>query len=252
VSDLLTQRAIAAVLRYNGLLGVFRALYVSAVRSDPGNAKTRADTWGTALDAARAFLSAESVHLATDTAEISGRAVSDVYEQMKVKRPARDNDVLLDHLDATTAIVERVLAAQVERDIATLMTEVSHASLRVELRMQGRESNRAAAVLAAALDEIPVDFRFTDRIGRRYQSNKHVRDQYRLHLLISYGESFVQTASIAGYSLVEIVTSDQSAKANGELLSVHGDGRHPTFYDIQSEVFHPTSQASLRLSGSRN
>lgn len=246
VVDILSQKALAAVDRYSAFLDQLRTQLTAAVRADPSRGDVQRSARASSVRLAQGFVQRENDLISADTAEIAQIALSDVSSELGVTQPVELNPDLTTHIELTGDILGRTLAAQVERDVGTFMREVAIAGLNVKVNTEAGLS-QAEAVLSVLADKPKIaSFRFIDRIGRKYNSTKHVRDMYRQHLLNSYNEIYLHSLAGAGYDLASIWHPDVNSEAYGQKLSITSGGDFPSYYDVQDQFFHPTSQALVR------
>lgn len=247
--DIFSDKALAAVTRYSRLLDQFRNQFDAAIRSDPSRGDTKRVAHGQCVEYSKKYLERENEIIGADTAEVAQNALRDVYSEItNDPRDLKLPDELVTHITMTGELLGRALAAQVERDVVTLMKEVSVAGLNVALNVEAGDT-KDIAILKVLADKPRIQaFRFIDRIGRKYNSTKHVRDQYRLHLLTTYNEVYLHTLASFGYDEAEIWTPDVRSEAYGQKISITSGGSYPSYYEVQDKWFHPTSQALVRLS----
>lgn len=249
MADRLTILALEAVGRYTRLLDTLRNQYHAGVRSDPTRGDTMTEVRATATDAAARFVQREVERLQIDTSMVALHALRDAYSEVEGQAPDELPAVLIDHIEATGGCLGQALAAQVERDLATVLKELRVAAIRVEMNVEAGSPSRQTALLQVQMDSRQApSFRFIDRIGRKYNSTKHIRDQYRLHLLTTYNEVYLHTLASFGYEEAQVWHPDPGSVAHGQILSITSGGHYPSYYEVQDELFHPTSSALVRLS----
>lgn len=245
--------AAAAVERYGHFLNILRSQSDSAFRRGATNEEVRNQARSTSADAARKYLGVEHGWLNEDTADVARAA----YRQARVDLGFPDpgitiEDRFADFIFEAAAFAVRILAAQVERDLVSLMQHMRQTAQRVDLYARsGRHTISSASAAVMLEDNQTPAFRFMDRLGRRFKSSKHVRDTYRAHLLHIYNEVYMDVVADHGHESVLVWHPDPNFKWFEERLAiVSSDAELPLYYDVKEEVFHPGSDAIVSIKGS--
>lgn len=237
----ITQRALDAAQRYTRFTDALTRQFEIAVRDGADDARVRTAAENSARAVGRDYLESE-----IDVIDIDTRAFgAEGYEAVSDAPPP---EPITDHWEATGEHLRKLLAAQVARDIATLGTEIQTAAIRVSL------ARRAGRSPAAEIARMTVDrtqgpnFRFVDRLGRRYAAHKHIRDQYRLHLVTTRNEGFLYAAAEAGIEEAVVMHPNPQHQFAGEILSLGEEASdHASYYERSDEIFHPSSDAYLGI-----
>jgi hypothetical protein len=243
----ITQRALDATARYQAFLDRLRRQFEIAVADDPTHGSVRLEAAAIAKEQAQDWLADEAEVIRIDTYGLGLDAYSAAARATGQASPEAPTE-LHAHFGNTGNYLLEILAAQAARDISTMVREVNATGMRVD--MAQRAGKRKDAALAAAVMDRGQgpEFRFVDRLGRRYSSSKHVRDQYRHHLLTTTNEAFLYAMSEAGVDEVQINHPERNHKWHGEIVGTHDDKATGTsYYDIRDEVFHPSSDAFLSI-----
>lgn len=242
----ITERAFDAAARYQRFLDQLRSQYLIALADDPTHGATRLNAGEAATEAAKEWLAAEEDSIRLDTYGFGDLAYQEglLEAEMPGEEPPTE---LQAHFGNTSKYLLEVMAAQLSRDIATMKRAIANVGIRVDMaqRAGARHDDIVARVIN---DRTPVDFRFVDRAGRSYSSSKYMRDQYRLHLLMTVNDGFLFAMAEAGVDQVEIRNPNPQNKWDGVVIAVHeGEGNMQSYYDVRDEVFHPSSDSRLEM-----
>ena len=249
----LTALAVLAVERYGYFLDVLRSQAEIALMRGAGSVTYRTQATTVAQGAARTYVSAEAALMTADTLEVAHGSQHRALTELGLSPSASDKIALpermTDFITESVGIMSHMVAAQAERDVSSMAQQIHHQAMRIDLYVRSGKYTRSSAVAAvAAEDGTRPTFQFVDRIGRKFKSTKHVRDAYRMHLINTANEVFIDTAADYGVEEVVIEHPDPNYKWQGVHLSL--TGKHtaiPLYYDVRNEVFHPSSQARLTI-----
>lgn len=240
-----TQRAIDAASRYEQFTDGLVRQFEIALQNDPTDARVRDQANGVARAQAVDYLDNEADVIGIDTQSFATSAYEQAAEDAGHATVSLPEE-LADHWEQTGQHLRETLAAQASRDIAALSQEIQVAAIRASTAARAGQSPQAA--LAAMLVDHAQGprFRFTDRMGRRFAATKHVRDQYRQHLVLSQNEAVLYAAAEAGLDTVTIRHPEPRHRWNGHVVTT-GEGEGDSYYDIRDEVFHPSTDAYLSV-----
>lgn len=241
----ITERAAMAVTRYGHFLDIARNQVFNGLSRDPLSETARMNAVADARAAAGAFLSFEHAVINEDTADIARMASQQARSDIGLG-PAPIEDRFAEFIfNAASWAIEKV-RAQTARDVATVADSLREGAQRIDLYMRSGRYSLVAAVAQVTKDTSTPGFRFTDRLGRNFKPSKHVRDTYRLHLLNTYNEVYMDVIAAHGGELVAVTHPDPNYRWYGEVLAiVPGHKDVPLFYDVRDEIFHPGSDATL-------
>ena len=243
----ITQRALDATARYQAFLDLLRRQFELAVADDPTHGSTRLTAADNAKDQAREWLADEAEVIRIDTYGLGLQAYDDAARATGQIAPEAPTE-LHTHFGNTRDYLVEILAAQAARDISTMVREVNSTGIRLDMAARAGKPKEIALAAALLMRRQGPEFRFIDRMGRSYSSTKHVRDQYRHHLLTTSNEAFLYAMSEAGVTEVQINHPNPEHKWDGEIIAVHDvEGAGDSYYDVRDEVFHPSSDAFLSM-----
>jgi len=194
------------------------------------------------------FQNTEHAELNDDSADIARLAYLDAMSDAN-----QTLDVIPDHfadfIFQAAFYTVSIIDAQARRDAFAMMQGLQETYQRVDLYQRVGNRSRISAVAAVIQEnDINPKFQFVDRIGRRYKSSKHIRSTYRSHLINVYNEVYMATAAELGYSTLFIDHPNVDYKWHGAEISISPDVTNvPSYQDIKDEVFHPSSQAQLKI-----
>lgn len=118
-------------------------------------------------------------------------------------------------------------------------------SLLIELRSSHGSVGKVTAIIGARFGAIDkLKFHQRDRIGRKYVSDAFVYAQVRKVLLDTYLWVRLYAQARAGNDLARVVNPGK--ESDGMIFSITGKTPdYPSFVDIQEQVFHPRTSASV-------
>lgn len=247
IGDTFSEMASQSVARYSAFLDFLRAQSDLAVRRDPTSETVRNETISVMRERARAFISLEQAHLNEDVMTIARRAHDQAVTDLELS-PRVIDDRFANFIFQMVLYTTQQLAAQVERDVVTVSRYLALAAQRIDMKVRsGRHTQTSALASVMLEDRTAQTFRFVDRMGRNYKATKHIRDTYRLHLLNTYNEVYMDVMAEYGVDELEVYHPDPNYKWAGTLLSITGEGDETLFYDVRDAIFHPGSDAVLSI-----
>lgn len=251
MNDIFTIRAMAAAQRYQQFTSILRGQADIALRRGIIDANVRHAAFTNGLDAARNYVFTEITHLTDDTADMvysgANTALADLGATATV-----DTTENADFVHAATVYATRIMAAQAERDVMAMANHINSTASRVDLYIRSGKYDLKTATSAVMLEDAPVtSFKFIDRLGRQFKSSKHIRDIYRQHILHTFNEAYMFAAVSNGVTQLQVAHPDPGHPWAGESIAITPEGAPaPNYYDIRDEVFHPSSSATLTMTGS--
>lgn len=231
-------RYVSFLLSLRGVLGV-------ALKTRPDDMRAFGEIRTGAYAVAEVYLASEVDHFADALQRVQKAAVDAVRAEVLSDDPVTDIE-LEDYADELLTWFRLELRAQIERDVNVIVSKRRELVLAATTASwsRRRDLNTAYLQLQSARRE-SVDFYFTDRTGRRYPSQKYVRQLVR-HALLNFAcESFVLEAASFGVDTVFVDHPDRNNSHNGEAISLVGAANMLSLSDIRDEAFHPNSNAFL-------
>lgn len=245
-----TEMAAAGVDRYAGFLTTLRGQSELVFRRGPTNEELRLEALSVAQGAARSFLGLEQAWLNEDSADVARSAHSAALTDLGLDDTGIE-DRFADFIFSSAAYVSRILAAQAERDIMTMVQHIQGTAMRIDLYVRsGRHTPATAAAQVMIEDNQAPAFRFIDRMGRKFKASKHIRDIYRQHLLHVYNEVYMDVVATHGHDSVFVDHPNPDYKWFGEELAIVTGGANDSlylYYDLKDEIFHPSSDATVTI-----
>lgn len=244
----LTEMAERSVQRYDGFLASLRGEADLLFRRGSLIESVRDEIFHRSLELARTFSAREQAELNDDAQTVA----IDAHERALTELGARSEtipDRFAEFIFSAALYSTRLIAAQAERDVMSLMQHISTNAMRVDLYVRsGRHTASSAAAAVMIEDSQAPAFNFIDRAGRRYKSTKHIRDIYRASLINISNEVFMDVVASAGHDSIFVQHPDPSYKWHGaELLVISGAEGLPLYYDVKDEIFHPSTNASVTI-----
>ena len=189
------------------------------------------------------FFDFMSVFLKQETVTLVNNALDTAQARL-----SPENRQILDTLiaDELSNIFAQAIGTEF-RDTATVLKALRSIALQVGLHTL-RGGSRVTAMIRAKRGKV-ADLKFiqADKSGRNWSSAVYIRTIVRQFLLRVYIESFMFGRASLGHDLVEVVYSDPDHDKHGLVFSISGEtAGYPKYGDIEAEVFHPNSIASIK------
>lgn len=246
----LTEAAQRASERYVLFLNSLRGVLSQALRSDPSDMRARTALREACLESARAFLRTE---IGIIEQEVERSAEEETVRLNSTISPdssdAELSPLAQDIVETAQDRLETELRAQIERDIMQVL--LKHKDFQIEVHMLAdieRISADGAKFKVLMRGEDQVRFYFRDRMGRKLQSQKFIRTVWRDALLQTGNEAFLIAAAKSGFDTVVVDHPDRQSSANGVEIAINPEFEGEVSYaDVRDSIFHPNSQAVLRL-----
>jgi hypothetical protein len=232
--------------RYVDLLNSFRNLLWNAMRQNPKDMRNRTYLKETALERARTFRETEQAMFDFSLENVVSQVQQKLFADTGVGVNFDEITFANDYLDDIRRYFGTELTSQLQRDVAQIERRLSDFSL--EVFMTERSTNDPIQAHMSALIDTRenMKFYFKDRSGRRNLSQKFVRATTRQALLTAAIELYAIGASLIGDHM-EVVHFEGSAKANGIKIGFRREQGFPLLSDVRDEIFHPNSNAFLKV-----
>jgi hypothetical protein len=91
-----------------------------------------------------------------------------------------------------------------------------------------------------------LSFFYTDKIGRKINSQKYIRSLARDYMVTSYSDMLVGSAILNGIDEVGIENVDPNHRDHGKIISVTGENEL-NYFSVRNEIFHPNSNSIIRF-----
>lgn len=249
ISQLLDEASTRAGERYVNFLMSLRGVLGASLSSRPDDMRAFNQIRAGAYAVAETFLRDEEERFATDLLTAQERS-EELAQTDALGRYSGSAGALSDYSEELVTWFRQELRAQIERDVNTLVAK--RRELVLEASVKARSTN--FDLMASYLDLIRngrerVDFYFKDRAGRRYPSQKFVRQLYRHGMLTVAVEVYALEVADMGYTTVEIITRDSNNSYNGKRISLSAAPDMLKLSDVRDEVFHPNSNSFIRIVG---
>ncbi|WP_342234647.1 hypothetical protein [Inquilinus sp. OTU3971] len=238
--------------RYLALLASFRGVLQASVQSDhPFELRAVESARAGLYGVARTYLATERALLDTAGHDIAQGALIDGLRDIGVSETARDVPARVSaHLSASGEHLLREVSTQIERDVTNVERVLRTVALDVDLRARSQGiSDRAALIQVRANPPPEMRFYFSDRLSRKWPSQKFVRTAWRQHLLHAYNETYLLTLADHGFTEAEVRHPDSKHHFDRLRFSIYPGGKLPSYAEIREEAFHPNSEAVVRLAG---
>lgn len=241
----LDEEATRAGDRYVAFLLSLRAVLNASLAVRPEDNRAFDAIRRGAAEVAEVFLENEAERFANAMETAQERAVEQARSDVLSDAPTKEI-ALQDYGDELLAWYASELRAQIERDVNVLIQKRRELVLAAQTtaRSRGKDLNHAYLQVIASGRE-SVSFYFTDRSGRKYPSQKYVRQLTRHALLTFAVESYVLEAASFGVERVYVTHPDNNNSYSGETVTLVGEPNVLSLADIREEVFHPNSNAFL-------
>lgn len=246
MKSLLDSFAMQSGERYVDLLNSFRNLLWNAMRQNPKDMRNRTYLKQTALERARLFRETEQSMFDFSLETVASKVEQMFEAETGVKIDFDKIPFAVDYMEEMRAYFGTELTSQLQRDVAQVERRLVDFSL--EVFMTDRVINDPVQAHMNALIDTRenMKFYFKDRSGRRNLSQKFIRATTRHALLVSAVELYAIAASYVGDHM-EVTHFENGAKSVGMKVGFRREQGYPLLADIRDEVFHPNSNAFLKV-----
>ncbi|MCG5512855.1 hypothetical protein [Ectothiorhodospira shaposhnikovii] len=137
------------------------------------------------------------------------------------------------------------LQAQIERDVLAAERQVRHMAMRVRMLADNQGWSLSASAIAVR-EQTQGDprFRFVDRSGRAWGSQRYVRTLLRALLFELHNECTMILLADMGFDSA-VVRYPEPHRFDGIIISLIGHDGLPTYDQLRDDVFHPNSPALI-------
>jgi hypothetical protein len=241
---LYTQISEAAAGRYSLVLETFRSLVFTA-HLQPFTAERSRGLREDALRVAQSFLVSERPYVEEGVLQAAQDALRQVRHDLGQDPSTDVPDALQPYVEQAVHFILTELAAQLTRDAEALVKRHREFAIAADLAAKTRSVNLRSVFSDNLTPGQKLRFRFQDRAGRSYPSQKFVRSVWRHTLIGLAADFYMLEASALGAAGIAIVHPDSNSQWNGYQL----DLTNPAEYiSIREEAFHPQSQMTLKAS----
>lgn len=196
-------------------------------------------------EVAQTFMESEVEFFERDLQSLQDRARALAQSDVLSGAPSKTL-VLSDYADELVTWFRQELRSQIERDINTAVQKRREIALDATLMARSKGYSEEVAYQLASSRRGGVNFYFKDRAGRKYPSQKFIRQLYRQGLITIAIESYALEAAAYGVAELEIVHPDNNHGYVGERITLVEKPNMLTLAEVRDEVFHPNSNAFLR------
>jgi hypothetical protein len=249
ISQTLTTRAESASLRYRMLIESWRSMFMRALdRPNFDKPSVVNDLVGDAREMAKNYALSERTHVETQSVEIASEAHTATLDALR-SQDARDlSEAVTEQLKALERYVLNEIAIQIERDIAFLRQSYLSVALQVKIAARSQRIGlRSALIQYRVGNAAELSFFFRDRRNQRWPSHKFIRSVWRQHLLAVYNETVLIDLAEHGQRFAEVSHLSPSSQFHGMKIALSSNTSHPTYAEIRNEIFHPNSEAILKV-----
>ncbi len=240
ITQFISGEADAAADRYGVMIETYRAMYARALdQSHFGSPKQMADVTVAAYQIAGLYLDAERQFITDSITAVASEAQRVTLSELSAASSDELTQAVSEHADQSDAYLEREISIQVERDI----TLVQHT---LPARAQG-VPQRTALMEYRLSQTNELNFVFHDRAAHKWPSRRFVRSLWRARLLAIYNETVLLTLSDHGVETAVVSHTDEKSPVHGMEVTIAAGSELPTYSEIQNEVFHPNSEAILKV-----
>ena len=242
-SNRLSSAAQRAGLRYKVFLTGLESLFIEfSLSPNPGSSSVKVRATARGYELANSYLAEEIFVIKAAVTQESEDAVQVTLRSLDISDTETDSDVV-EHTDAIAVELEGALRVQLERDIAAMCSELRHTALRAQLTASAGGITRKSAL--AAMRSASPTFQFTDRVGKRWASEKYIRTVWRLALVMAWNETAMLTMAERGVVQATIEHSDESFTERGTVISLADSTTSVMWDQVRDDVFHPNTSAWL-------
>jgi len=243
----MTEVAQKASDRYLMVIQALRGVYHSAISgSNPFKELVRRRLLDEAHNIGRSFLETEAQQVNYELSQIALVAVRDARTAVGAGVGAQELDKRVsDHLSEIAQQLQLDITHQLQRDIDTVQRKFRSMMLQANLKATATGGKRQSHLVnLLAHDQGDLKFTFTDRLNRRWPSQKFIRTIWRAAMVQVYNETIMIVGSEFGVDRFKVTGEDPAHKFYGEILTL--DSGANSYAGMKDEIFHPNT--NLRLS----
>lgn len=249
ISTLLDEASTKAGERYVNFLMSLRGVLGTSLSSRPDDMRAFEQIRAGAYSVAEVFLEQEEERFAMDLLSAQERA-EELVQSDALGRYDGSAGALSDYSEELVVWFRQELRAQIERDVNTLVAKRRELILEAAVRSRSSRLDMMESYLELIRNgREKVDFYFKDRSGRRYPSQKFVRQLYRHGMLTVAVEVYALEAADMGFSELEIITRDSNNSYSGQRITLSAEPGMLKLSDVRDEVFHPNSNSFIKIVG---
>lgn len=233
--------------RYGIFLGAASSVFQQAANEpEPGSAQTQKRLAQRVYGIAEVWLGEERDHIEDAIAQEQDNANDTTLETLGLSGDELE-EAAEAHGAEIAAELENSLRVQIERDLASLLRELRHISLRASLTSRARGVSRQQALLSLRQNGAGERLAFTvrDRAGKSWSSEKLVRTLWRQSLVMAWNETALLTMTERGIEKAEIQHPDEDHAENGTEISLVENPAMLSWDQVREDVFHPNTMAWL-------
>lgn len=245
IGPLLDELSVKAGERYVNFLMSLRGVLASTRSTPPKDTRAFSAIRTGSYEVARVYMDTEIEFLDRDLNRLQEHARALVRTEV-LSGPPSSTYALSDYSEEIVTWFRQELRSQIERDINSAVQKRREIILDATITSRTKGVPLLEAYELALTRREGVNFYFTDRSGRRYPSQKFIRQLFRHTLLTAAVETFALEAASYGVTELEITHPDKNHSFNGELITLVETPNVLTLADVRDDVFHPNSNAFLR------
>lgn len=236
-------------VRYGMMCESWKGLFERALnQADFGSFTQITRTINEAYEIAGVFIDGESSVMMETLTAVAKIAHTATIEEIASIDSEELSERTHDFLSATQSYLYDEIIAQIHRDIAYLRQTMQRVALEVSVAARSRGiSERRAMIEYRIGNQRELNFLFYDRTNRKWSSKKFIRAVWRHTLLSAYNETVMLTLSDHGLTRARVQHEDPNSQVNGMIISFGANHDLPTYSEIRDTVFHPNSNAVLRM-----
>ncbi|SCW95645.1 hypothetical protein [Ancylobacter rudongensis] len=247
IANRLSEEAERAAERYALVTKEWQRLYDEALGADDfGSAALTARIMAAAYQVSLRHIADEDAHIEGALSAIAQSARETTLSQIASIEASDLSDDALEHLAQSQSYLINEIAAQMQRDLATLRQKLQAAALAVRASVRTRRMNERMAMLDYRMSSFgKLEFTFYDRRSYRWISRKFVRTVWRHTLLAAYNEMVLMTAADHGHAEIAVVTESEGVLQTQGQVSLRDDALG--YAAACEHFFHPNSTCFLSM-----
>lgn len=249
LTQFISGEADLAADRYGAMIQAFRGMYSRALdQSHFGSPKQMTDVSVGAYAIAGVYLNAEWQLITDASTAVALEAQRATLEELSAASSDDLSQAVSEHADQSDVQLSQEISIQIERDISFLRTSLQRTVLSVNMSARAQQLPARTALMQLRISPAnELNFLFIDRGATKWPAQRFIRAVWRQHLLAVYNETVLLTLTDHGIDTAEIAHTDPKAPVNGMEISVNAGSALPTYAEIRNEIFHPNSEAILRM-----
>lgn len=238
-----TQAAELAASRYQVVLQAMRSLLFNSMAA-PFSQRSAQELRANAISIGETYFRTERDIVEQGLRTAATDSIKTAQTDIAVSTTSTLSDVQEALLEQSVDYLLTAIRAQLLRDVETLVQRYREFS--IEAQIGAYAAGHTGSNVRLGYDQDRVRFYFTDRAGRLYPSQKHIRTVWRQTLVTLSAEFYLLEAAERGCKACLVEHPDPDSRWAGFEISLTGSRDASSFIDVRDDIFHPNSNSILK------